>query len=261
MISGSAPPDPAAASSRDQYWKARPQPGSITDVSFALPGRGVGVAGVAPLGRVADGDTKIEGAATEPRTVTDVGATCGEAGGADDGAPGTALTAEPPVGVEATGVPSDEDRGGGLDVTEAVGLGAGVGTADAGVVVPCAVAVAVAGGGCGGALVGCCAAPLVEGCGPSSRLVEKIDVPDGASGAVEGSTGGRGVGDAVLEVGGSGLASAWPITAARACAEDEPSAPSAPVRACTSSADRLTTHAEPDAPSAAVSPAVGLNRR
>jgi hypothetical protein len=165
MISGSAPADPAAASSRDQYWKARPQPGSITGVSFALPGRGVGVTGVgvAPLGRVADVGTKIEGAATEPRTVTDVGVTCGEAGGADDGTPGTTLTAEPSVGVEATGMPADEDRGGGLDVTEVVGLGAGVATADAGVVVPCAVAVAVAGGGRVGALVGCCAVPLVEG--------------------------------------------------------------------------------------------------
>ena len=80
MISGSAPAAPAAASSRDQYWKARPQPGSITGGSFALPGRGVGVA---PLGGVADEDTKIEGAATDPRTVTAVGATCGEAGGAE----------------------------------------------------------------------------------------------------------------------------------------------------------------------------------
>jgi len=70
----------------------------------------------------------------------------------------------------------------------------------------------------------------------------------------------------VLGVGGRGLASAWPITAARACAEGEPSAPSAPSRACTSSADRSTTHAELDTPgaagdSAAVSPAVGLSRR
>ena len=152
MISGSAPADPAAASSRDQYWKARPQPGSITGVSFALPGRGVGVAGVgvAPLGRVADEGTKIEGAATEPRTVMDVGATCGEAGGADDGTPGTALTAEPSVVVGATGGPADGDRGGGLDVTEVVGLGAGV-------------AMAVTGGGWVGALVGCRAVPLVGG--------------------------------------------------------------------------------------------------
>ena len=92
----------------------------------------------------------MEGAATEPRTVTDVGATCGEAGGADDGTPGTALTVEPSVVVGATGVPADEDRGGGLDVTEVVGLGAGV-------------AMAVTGGGCVGALVGCRAVPLVEG--------------------------------------------------------------------------------------------------
>lgn len=130
-----------------------------------LPGRGVGVAGVgvASLGRVADEDTKIEGAATEPRTVTDVGATCGETGGAGAGAPGTALTSVPSVGVETTGVPADEDRGGGLDMTEVVGLGTGVATAGAGVVVPCAVAVAVADGGRVGALVGCCAVPLVVG--------------------------------------------------------------------------------------------------
>jgi hypothetical protein len=120
--------------------------------------------GVAPLGGVADEGTKIEGAATEPRTVTDVGVTCGEAGGADDGAPGTALTSEPSVGGETTGVPADEDRGGGLDMTEVVGLGAGVATAaGAGVLVPCAVAVAVADGSCVGALAGCCAVPLVEG--------------------------------------------------------------------------------------------------
>ena len=70
----------------------------------------------------------------------------------------------------------------------------------------------------------------------------------------------------MLGVGGRGLASALAITAARACAEGEPSAPSAPSRACPSSADRSTTHAELDTPgaaggSAAVSPAVGLSRR
>jgi hypothetical protein len=124
----------------------------ITRVSFALPGRGVGVA---PLGELAGEGTKIEGAATEPRTVADVGAS--------EGAPGTALTSVPSGGVETTGPSADEDRGGGRDMPEVVGLGAGVATAGAGVVVPCAGAGAVAAGGCGGAPVGCCAVPLVEG--------------------------------------------------------------------------------------------------